>query len=136
MTATPRGSGNDRPVPATTAFSNFSDRETMARVKIWISPVRGVSDALIVTQANGAEAYYELVRPIGGLEWLGSGYWHPLLGYEGTCYDLPRGFPADNADAAHRLSDPSISNALKALIRPNFPLRLRPQPIVRPRRIA
>jgi hypothetical protein len=108
----------------------------MVRVKIWVSAVGEVSNALIIEHANGSLAYFALRIPAGGIEWLGSGYRNPLFGCEGNCYDLPRGFPVNNADAARRLLDPSISKKIQDLIRLNFPLRLRPQSVSRPRQIA
>ncbi len=108
----------------------------MARVKIWVSATQGFEDLLIVVQDNGSEECYALNYAPGGLDRLGSAYWGQFRGNDGTYYDLPRGFPANNADAAQRLNDPSISNTMKSLIRLNFPLRTGRQATVAARRIA
>lgn len=108
----------------------------MDRVRIWVSAVPGVSDTLLINRGDGTEEVYGLNVPPDGLKWLGSGYWNPLQGIDGTAYDLPRGFPADNADAARRLNDPSISNSIRNLIRLNFPLQQRARRLPQSRRIA
>jgi hypothetical protein len=108
----------------------------MVRVRIWVSASQETKDAFVLERIGATGQYYAFQRPIGGLDWLGDGYPGDLLGFEGTFYDLPRGFPTNNSDAALRAGDASVSKAMRLLIRSSFPLRPRRQPVFEMRRIA
>lgn len=54
---------------------------------------------------------------------LGIPYQPDILGFEGTYYDLPFGFPTSDELAQQRLNDPSIPATMKRLIVENFPLK-------------
>lgn len=119
-----------------TCINSIQYVDTMPRVSIWISPLPSVSDALIIRQPNGAEEYFAFRSPAQSLNRLGSSYPRTLQGIVGTAYDLPGGFPTNDAEASRRLNDPSIPSLMQALIRLNFPLQDRSRPDSRPRRIA
>lgn len=105
----------------------------MTRVRIWISGTPGIGHALLIDREDATSACFALKHPPAPNSRLGAAYAGELQGHMGTYVDLPRGFPADNFTAAQRLSDPSIPQVIQQLIRENFPLRPRVQPVARPR---
>jgi len=94
----------------------------MSRARLWISSSRAASHAFIVEHNDGRQECYPLKSHLSREDRLGSSYPGDFRGHPGAYYDLPFGFPTDNATAQQRLSDPSIPSTMKKLIQDNFPL--------------
>ncbi|MES2788861.1 MAG: hypothetical protein V4719_04505 [Planctomycetota bacterium] len=97
----------------------------MARVKIWVSDVPGITNAFLIDHDDGRQDFYPLATMLAPRDRLGAAYRGEFQGHAGTYYDLPSGFPTSDQTAEKRLSDPSIPATMKKLIVDHFPLKAR-----------